>query len=218
MVILVLALTLAIIQCSINIIACLIYIYDSYQLNKKTREALDIVDLSIAIFFTFEMISNFYFHPKPKYRYFMVIDTYVDFLTVFPEYLSWAFSATGGFNVSFLRILRVFKIIRILKFQKTIRKVNLKNDNQQDASMPNSDISRLKRQLILSIVSLLAMFFIAAGFVLFLDGLGENAYNVTALTFGDSFYFVTISMVSVGYGDILPTTTLTRLSAVVMIV
>ena len=216
--ILILAILVALIQCSVNILACLIYAYDTYVTDNETQTALNFIDLWIAIFFTFEMMANFYFYPKPKYRFFLSVDTWIDFLTVFPEYLSWAFTQTGGFDVSFLRILRVFKIVRILKFQKTLRKINLNSSsNEQFGTMPAENFSRLKKQLILLLVSLFATFFIAAGFVLFLQEVQQDAYNDEIKHFDTAIYFVTITATSIGYGDLYPKTEMARFSISIII-
>jgi hypothetical protein len=164
------------------------------------------------------MAFNFYYSPKPKYRYFVNVDTWIDVATVFPEYISWAFTSSGGFDVSFLRILRVFKIIRILKFQKTLKKIRVNSNRQSidDSSTPIENISRLKKQLMLLIVSLFATFFISAGIVLFVQELQEDAYN-EVLKFDSSIYFVTITVSSMGYGDILPITVLSRIVTMIIL-
>ena len=215
---LILAITIIILQCSINILACVLYIIDGYVEDPDTRYVLRIVDLLIAIFFTFEMMANFYFQTKPKYRYFLYVDTWIDAATVFPEYLSWIFSSSGGFDVSFLRILRVFKVIRILKFQKTLKKLKVNSSRQApvDTTIPSDNMSRLKKQLVMLVVSLFATFFIAAGIVLFVQEIQPDAFNQN-LVFDGSIYFVTITVGSLGYGDILPITPLSRMVTLVIL-
>jgi len=193
-------------------------VVDGYIEDPDTLFVLGLFDLLIAIFFTFEMANNFYFFPKPKYRYFLNIDTWIDFATVFPEYISWVFSSTGGFNVSFLRILRVFKIIRILKFQKTLKKIKV-NSNQKtidDSSVPGENISRLKKQLLFLLISLFATFFISAGIVIFIQELDSGAFT-EELEFDASIYFVTITVSSIGFGDIYPKTPVSRILTVIIL-
>lgn len=36
------------------------------------------LELAITVYFTLEMIGNFYQQPRPKYQYFTKIDTYID--------------------------------------------------------------------------------------------------------------------------------------------
>lgn len=201
-----------------NVLACVLFIIDGYVKDSKARDVLGIIDLIIAIFFTFEMMANFYFQTKPKYRYFISVDTWVDFATVLPEYLSWIFSSSGGFDVSFLRILRVFKVIRILKFQKTLKKLDISSNKQTPAeiAIQNNNMSRLKKQLGMLVVSLFATFFIAAGVILFVQVLQPNAFTENLL-FDSSIYFVTITVGSLGYGDILPITPLSRMVTLIIL-
>lgn len=215
---LVLAISIAIIQCTINVLACVIYVVDGYIEDPDTSRVFGIIDLLVAIFFTFEMAANFYFQPKPRYRYFLSFDSWIDFATVFPEYVSWIFTSSGGFDVSFLRILRVFKIIRILKFQKTLKKlkVNSAFQDPSDTSTPGENISRLKKQLLFLVVSLFATFFIAAGIILFVQEVDPEAFT-EPMEFDGSIYFVTITVTSIGYGDIFPKTVLSRLITSVML-
>ena len=167
--IMIVAIIASIVQWVINIGAWVIYVFESYNNTEKINQIFNYIDLMIAIFFTFEMISNFYFHPKPRLRMFLRIDTWIDFATIFPEYLSWIFDSTGGFNVNFLRILRVFKIIRILKFQKTLKSINANSQNETNVQ-PKENLSRLKKELVLFVVSLSTVFFIWAGIMLFMNG------------------------------------------------
>jgi hypothetical protein len=215
-ILLIAAITIVILQCTMNILACFLYIIDGYIEDEGTRYTLKIVDLLIAIFFTVEMMANFYFVAKPKYLYFLNIDTWIDFTTVFPEYVSWTFASTSGVDVSFLRILRVFKIIRILKFQKTLRKVKVTSGQGSTASTPDTNISRLKKQLMFLVVSLFATFFIAAGIALFCQELFNNAFT-EEMKFDDSIYFITITVTSIGYGDIFPMTAASRIITCILL-
>ena len=216
--ILIAMISFAIIQCILNILACINYVVEGYISDDKTLYTIRVIDLCIAIFFTFEMGVNFYIHPKPKYIFFFNVDTWIDFATVFPEYISWIFASNGGFDVSFLRILRVFKIIRILKFQKTLRKINVgkKDDGQTNHTEPTSDFSRLKKQLMLLVVSLFATFFIAAGIVIFLQEIDKDAFP-EVMKFDGSLYFVLVTVTSIGYGDIYPKSAITRIAIGIMI-
>ena len=65
----------AIFQCTINVFACLLYIIEGYV----QQSFIASISLGIAIYFSIEMIGNFYVHPSPRYRYFTDIDTWVDF-------------------------------------------------------------------------------------------------------------------------------------------
>lgn len=202
----------SIIQCSINIFACFLFALDGYVDFKF----LSYSEQAVAIFFTLEMILNFYTHPNPKFIYFTSYDFWVDLLTVAPEYIIIVVGSNNMKRVGFLRILRVFKIMRIVKLRKTLKKVQI-GMKSGEIELKIESISRFRKQAILLVVSLFATLFIAAGAMIFIQDSVEHSMN-HSMKFIDSFYFVVITVGTIGYGDIYPISTWSRLGVAVMLV
>lgn len=118
--------------------------------------------------------------------------------------------------MAFLRILRIFKIMRIVKFRKTFKKIEL-GRKQKELELNIESMSRLKKQMIMLIISLFATLFISAGIITFVHEIFENSMSEN-LKFFDSFYFVVITVTTIGYGDILPMTRESRIIISIMIV
>ena len=173
------------------------------------------IELSIAVYFTLEMIGNFYVHPKPKYLYFKQLDTYIDLCTIFPEYLSLFFTSDNS-GVQFLRILRVFKIMRIVKFRKTIRNAQ-RGRRSDEPELNGKNMSRVKKQTIFLTVSLFATLFISAGIVTFIQDIFKDSFS-EHLKFHDALYFVVITSTTMGYGDIIPIKHESKICIAIMII
>jgi len=56
-----------------------------------------------------------------------------------------------------------------------------------------------------------------SGFVLGIQSLVDNAFSIEQMNFFDAFYFMIITCTTIGYGDIVPTKTISRMFIVVML-
>ncbi|CAI2387773.1 unnamed protein product [Moneuplotes crassus] len=206
--------TFTIIQCCMNVTACLLYIISDYSED----DYINYAELGIAFFFAMEMAGSFYFYPSPKIRFFISIDTWVDFCTIMPEFLSVFLSSSNTNSVSFLRILRILKIMRIVKFKKTLKKIQLKKV-QEELTLDSQveTLSRLKKQLIMLIISLFATLFICSGIITVMEQSFEKSMS-EPLKFIDSFYYVVITATTIGYGDIYPTRSQSRIIVAIILI
>ena len=195
----------AIIQCIINIFACVLFTLDGYM----DSNVITACELGVAIFFTLEIIGNCYIHPQPKLLYFTTIDFWMDACTVVPEFITLVIGSENMKSVGFLRILRVFKIMRIVKFRRTLKKVHLGRRNGE-LELQIDSLSRFSRQVIMLVVSLFMTLFIAAGVVIFVQDTIDDCMS-EEMKFADSLYFVVVTVSTIGYGDILPIRSYSRI-------
>lgn len=70
-------------QLTINVFACILYILSKLAYNIKIDDYtntkwIGITELIVSGYFSIEITWNFYHHPKPKYKYFLMFDTWID--------------------------------------------------------------------------------------------------------------------------------------------
>lgn len=198
----------AIIQCVINILACILFLLEDYV----NSSVISTLDLTVAIYFTLEMIWNCYTHPSPQYKYFWSFGFWIDFCAVLPEFVNLIVGSENMKGAGFLRILRVLKIMRIFKLMRVV-KLRRKTG---ELELKIESISRIRRQTIMLVISLFATLFIAAGVVIFIQDTISNSMSED-MKFVDSLYFVVVTVSTIGYGDIFPKKSWSRLAIAIMI-
>lgn len=159
-------------------------IYNEYH------EAFYIAEWAITIFFTIEYILRVITINKPT-RYIFSFYGIIDFLSTIPSYLTFFL---GGFNVLFsVRALRLLRIFRILKISRYVGE-----SNKLMAALKNSRAKVL--------VFLFAVFVISIimGTVMYLVEGPENGFTSIPL----SIYWCIVTLTTVGFGDIHPITPL----------
>lgn len=117
----------------------------------------------------------------------------IDFLAIFPFFVS-TFSSLRVVKLLRLgRTLRVFRSFKIFRHAKSIRII--------------VDVIKAQKSPLLAVCSL------AAGYILISALIVFNVEPDTFNTFFDAIYWATVSLTTVGYGDIYPVTTAGRLVA-----
>lgn len=151
--------------------------------------------------FTIEYYLRVYCLKKP-WRYVFSFYGIIDFLSIFPAYLSLFFPATQALSV--LRLLRLLRIFRIFKIESFVEEGHLLMD-------------ALKRS---AVKILIFMFFVYITAVI----LGTMMYaveggrNEMMTSIPKGIYWAVVTLTTVGYGDITPVTPFGQfLSVIVMI-
>lgn len=140
----------------------------------------------------------------------------IDLLTIIPVYIE-VFSSSGSTNFSFFRMLRIFRALRILRMYKAFEKDN-EEDEKATTLTGTTDSSGISKQIMVLVVTLFSMLFIGAGIVHSLNELETNAFKVdTDFDFVAAFYFLIVTCSTLGYGDIYPLTTVSRMITVILI-
>ncbi len=155
----------------------------------------------ITIFFTFEYVARIISIKRPS-RYIFSFYGIIDLLSTLPLYLS--FFITGTSALLAVRALRLLRVFRILKISRYIGESN-----------------RLARALRDSGAKILVFLFavlvlcIIMGTVMYLIEGEESGFKSIPI----SVYWCIVTMTTVGYGDIAPTTPLGQfIAAIIMIV
>jgi voltage-gated potassium channel len=174
----------------------------SIETEYPEMTALNCLNVTIALIFMIEYfariwVADYKSNESLKSRLSYIFSFYgiVDLISFLPILLSSAF---GGSTV--LRLLRVMRLIQIMKIRaitKAIRKVS-------------SALSSSKNELIISSTVSIALVFIGAVLMYFVEG------TVQPEAFGSvprALWWSIATLTTVGYGDVYPITTLGKLIA-----
>lgn len=161
---------------------------------------LDGIEWGITILFSAEYILRVISIKKPS-KYIFSFYGIIDFLSTIPKYLSLFF--VGTHHLVALRALRLLRVFRILKLARFIGESNI--------LVKSLKASRARISVFLFFVLILC---VILGTVMYLIEGGENGFT----SIPRSVYWAIVTLTTVGYGDISPTTPLGQfIASVVMI-
>lgn len=160
-----------------------------------------ILEWGFTLVFTFEYYLRIYCLKRP-WRYVFSFWGIVDFLSIFPAYLSLFIPATQALTV--LRLLRVMRIFRIFKLERFQRE-----SYHLLAALRNSAIKILIFMLFVLVAAIIL------GTMVYSFESEQNPAFDSVLT---GIYWAVVTITTVGYGDIVPITVAGRfLSVIVML-
>ncbi len=183
------------------IISVLVVSLDSVTvISARIKTLLDVAEWIITILFTIEYILRIYASPK-RLEYIFSFYGIIDLVAIIPSYLSVVFvGAESLLSVRTFRLLRVFRIFKILKHLDAARILvrALKE-------------SRPKITVFLAVVLILA---ITTGSLMYL--IEGEAHKFTSIP--KATYWAIVTLTTVGYGDIVPETTLGQIIATLLMI
>ncbi len=169
-----------------------IFVAQTYTLRADFNEYLNIVDKIILVIFVFEYSLRLWSN-KFNIRDLLSFYSIIDLLAILPFFL-------GATDISYIRLLRWFRILRLIRFV----------DSKYMFGISNEDGAIFARILF----TLFAIIFVFSGLIYQV----EHPVNPTSFrTFLDAFYFSVVTMTTVGFGDVTPISQPGRLLTVFMI-
>ena len=161
---------------------------------KEMNNYLVAIDIFVSILFIIDYAARVYTADyKMGYQNYRAYIAYIftplaifDFLSIVP--VVYIFIPVSGF-ISLLRLFRVFRMLKLVRYSKTM--IIIRNV-----------IRKVKSQLI-AVLFLIIIF----GAAMLIFQLEPDLFD----NFFDALYWATISITTIGYGDIYPVTTVGRL-------
>jgi hypothetical protein len=136
-------------QIFLCVVACGIFIADTYATSYKTKHGLFLGDVIITQFFAVDFVMNLFLYISVAF--FVDPMTWVDIVTIIPVYITLG-THNRSARLGFLRFVRLLRLARIFRTFKLLR-----------------TMSGVKRQIITLTLTLLCMTFLAAGVIQILE-------------------------------------------------
>jgi len=169
-------------------------------LNPVVKDVLRAVEWVFTLLFTVEYVIRLLCVERPM-RYATSFFGIVDLLAVLPTYLSILFPQTRFLLV--IRILRLLRVFRILKLARYVR----------EASVLVRALRASRVKILVFVYTVLTLVVVVGALMYVVEGEQGGFTSIPR-----SVYWAIVTLTTVGYGDISPTTVLGQvLASVVMI-
>ena len=164
---------------------------DSVQsFSARYGSQLKLIEWTFTIIFSIEYLLRLYCSPR-RWQYARSFYGIVDLLAVIPTYIAVLFPSASFLLI--IRVLRVMRIFRVLKLMRYLGEVDLLL-----AALRGS-----RRKILVFLLSVLVLATVF-GSILYIVEAGQHGFT----SIPRSIYWAIITITTVGYGDIAPTTPL----------
>lgn len=162
------------------------------HLRKDYGLVLNVIEWGLTIIFTIEFLLRLYCVGRPL-RYAFSFYGVIDFFSILPTYIG--LFVPGANAVSVVRILRVCRIFRVLKFTMYLG----------EAEMLAHSLVASRRKITVFLSAVLSVVVILGAIMYILEG-SHPGSGFTSIP--KSVYWAIVTLTTVGYGDISPQTPL----------
>lgn len=166
--------------------------------DAKIHNVLVFFEIIISLFFTVEYVFRI-ITIKNKKAYLFSFFGIIDFLAILPFYLSLFFPITKYFLI--LRMLRMLRIFRILNLM----------DFMNDGYFIIKALRNSSRKIYIFLLFLIIFSVIAGSMMFMVEGHREGFESIP-----QSIYWAVVTVTTVGYGDVSPSTPLGKFVSVIL--
>ncbi|ACK70450.1 Ion transport protein [Gloeothece citriformis PCC 7424] len=171
-----------------------IFVAETYAIPQPVESLLNYIDLGILIIFTVEYLIRLW-SAQDKSKFLFSIFSIFDLLAIIPLLV-------GIIDIRFFRIFRWFRVLRMIRFiefETTLFKLQIKNELV------------LTRILLI----LFSVTFVYSGLIYQIE---HHQNSHVFRNFFDALYFCVVTMTTVGFGDVIPLSSLGRGVTIMMII
>lgn len=181
------------------LISIIAVVFESEKNIKANFEDLFVwIEWSITLFFTAEYLLRIYCTRRPLKYIFSFFGT-IDLLAVLPAYLTFIFPSSQYLIV--VRVLRLMRVFRILKLARFVKAAKVLGDALHSS----------RHKIAIFLGALMSLVLIMGTCMYIVEGDQEGFSSIPR-----SMYWTIVTMTTVGYGDVVPTTTLGKIVASLM--
>tara|TARA_B100000214_G_scaffold368209_1_gene339417 strand:+ start:132 stop:956 length:825 start_codon:yes stop_codon:yes gene_type:complete len=169
------------------------------DIHLKYGKLLMITEWIFTIFFTIEYILRIYSSSTRK-RYIFSTMGIIDLLSIIPTYLTLIFSGPIGhlIDIRILRLIRVFRIFQLTPY--------LRSGHRMQIALRSS------RPKIIVFILYISLITVVLGTLMYIVEGQKNGFESIA----DSIYWSVVTLTTVGYGDVVPMTSLGKTISVLI--
>ncbi|MFC2174243.1 ion transporter [archaeon] len=185
----------------LNLVICGVLVAETYQLPTAVIQLLYPLEITIIALFVVEYIARLY-GARNRIKHVFGVYAIIDLLSIIPIIVLFL-----PHTAAFMQIIKIFRVFRVFRIFRFIRFMETRDFFFGTISKHLLILGRL-------IVTILTIFFVGAALFYY----AEHEINATVNNFGDAFYYIVVTLATVGFGDITPSGLWGRAVTVLMII
>jgi voltage-gated potassium channel len=193
-----------------NAISIIIYIIQTMLEDSNIINTLNIIDAVVATYFIIEYVTLLLRHTGNKANYFLTWTSFIEITSIFNSYFVF-FASNNTYRFQFFRMFRIVRIYKVMRIYKSLQFFKNIIANNENTIRTNP----IKLQFVSMVIILICYLFVGTGIILaasdILPAFGFTAFTQQNMNFFDAFYYMIATSMTIGYGDIFPTSGVSRL-------